>query len=330
MQRAKDLQLLKILGHAERYRILRFLMKRAATLSQLGAVFEQSAAHIRHHVKILEEAGLVTITPPPPEHNHLEKYYKATADSWLIHHAVLPEYAEHQPNLVFASKDVASRHLAARFNEKQVGMQVQILSLNSLDGLITLRQGVCQGAACHLKEPDSGQYNRSFVRHLFPGQAMAVFRLYQREEGLLVRAGNPLGIRTLADLAWAEVRFINRERGSGIRLWLDQALKNQGILPENVHGYLSEAGSHAEVAQAVQQGHADTALGIAAMAGALGLDFVPLFEEPYELILPAELIADPRYQPFFDYLNSGEFRAAVQSLDGYLISPASGQVDWVS
>ncbi|NUM47808.1 MAG: winged helix-turn-helix transcriptional regulator, partial [Anaerolineales bacterium] len=104
MPTTKDLQLLKILSHAERHRILRFLMKQAATLSQLGAVFEQSAAHIRHHLKILEEAGLVAMTSPPPDHNHLEKYYKATADSWLIHHAVLPEYAEHQPNLVFASK----------------------------------------------------------------------------------------------------------------------------------------------------------------------------------------------------------------------------------
>ncbi len=330
MQTTKDIHLLKILGHAERYRILRFLMNQAATLSQLGVVFEQSAAHIRHHVKILEEAGLVAITSPPPEHNHLEKYYKATSDAWVIHLAVLPEYAESQPNLILASKDFASRQIADRFNQKRAGAQVQILSLNSLDGLITLRQGVCQGAACHLREPDSGQYNRSFVRHLFPGQAMAMFRLYQREEGLLVRAGNPLGIRTLADLARADVRFINRERGSGIRLWVDQALKNQGILPESIHGYLSEAGSHAEVAQAVQQGHADTGLGIAAMAGALGLDFVPLFEEPYELILPAELIADPRYVPFFEFLSSGEFRTAVQSLDGYLVPPSSGQVEWVS
>jgi len=329
MQTLTDPHHLKLLGHPQRLGILRYLMKQSATLSQLGTYFGQSAAHIRHHVKLLEQAGLVALTDPPPEHNHLEKYYRAFSETWLIQFAVLPESTENVV-LVMASKDLAAHRLVEDFRQKQTGLSLLMLPLNSLDGLIKLRQGICQMATCHLKEPESGQYNRSFVRHLFPGQEMAVLTMYQREEGLIVQPGNPLGIHTLADLAREDVRFINRERGSGIRLWLDQALKEEGISPNEVSGYEMEAPSHAEVARVIQKGEAGAGLGIAAAARSLGLDFIPLFEEPYELVIPADLIADPHYTPFFDHLNSSEFRAAVQSLDGYLVPATSGQLDWVS
>lgn len=330
MQTLAHFQNLKLLSHPQRLDILRYLMKQAATLSQLGVKFSASAAHIRHHVKILEEAGFVTLTEPPSVHNHLEKYYRATADAWVIQLAILPRAAEDGPRLIIASKDMATHYLIQTFPHTKAQLEVQGLPLNSLDGLVNLRQGVCQMATCHLKEPESGHYNRSYIRHLFPGQAMALISLYQREEGLIVQAGNPLGIRTLDDLARPEVRFINRERGSGIRLWLDQALKEKGIAPDMLNGYSHEVNSHADVAAAIQQGLADAGLGIAAAARALDLSFVPLFEEPYELVAPAPLIADPQYAPFFEHLNSGEFRAAVQSLDGYLVSANSGQINWVS
>jgi putative molybdopterin biosynthesis protein len=330
MQDLTQFHHLKIFGNPQRLEILRFLMNHSATLSQLGNYFEQSAAHIRHHVKILEQAGLVAKTEPPAEHTHLEKYYQATAEAWLIQLVVLPKPDEDAPILVIASKDLAARRLVGDFRQKRVGLTLQILPLNSLDGLITLRQGICQMATCHLKEPGTGLYNRSFVRHLFPGQQMAVISMYQREEGLIVQRGNPLKIRSLADLVREDVRFVNRERGSGIRLWLDQSLREQGIPADYVNGYTKEAASHMEVAQAIYQGQADTGLGIAAAVRTLGLDFVPLFDEPYELVVPSELINDPRYTSFFDHIHSGEFRAAVQSLDGYLIPPTSGHLDWVS
>ncbi|HLF89068.1 MAG TPA: substrate-binding domain-containing protein, partial [Anaerolineales bacterium] len=330
MQPLSRFSQLKLLGNPKRLGILRYLMKQPATLSQLGAHFNQSAAHIRHHIKSLEQAGLVALTDPPPEHNHLEKYYKASSEAWIIQLAVLPEPNEDTATLVIASKDHATRHLIEDLRQKHAGLTLQVLPLNSLDGLVTLRQGICQMATCHLKEPDSGLYNRSFVRHLFPGQPMAIIPMYQREEGFIVQPGNPHGIRALADLARADVRFINREHGSGIRLWLDQALKDEEISTEMVNGYLNYVSSHSEVAQAIQQGQADAGLGIAAAARSIGLDFVPLFEEPYELVLPAGLIVNPQYTPFFDHLNSGEFRTTAQTLDGYLVPPTSGQLNWVS
>lgn len=320
---------LKILGHPQRLQILQFLMRQAATLSQLGVFFNETAAHIRHHIKLLEQEGLVILTDPPPIHNHLEKYYRATEEAWLVQLAILPQSTVDAPTLVLASKDLAARRVVHEFGQTNTGLDIQFLPLNSLDGLMRLRQGLCQMATCHLKDPDSGQYNRSFVRHLFPGQEMAVIPLYQREEGLIVRTGNPLGIRELTDLVRPNVRFINRERGSGIRLWLDQALKAEDILPEMIDGYREEARSHAEVADAIRQGRAEAGLGIAAAARTQGLDFVPLFEEPYELVLPIEQVSAPAFAPFFDHVHSGAFRATVQNLDGYLISPTSGQVDRV-
>ncbi|MCB9136700.1 MAG: substrate-binding domain-containing protein [Anaerolineales bacterium] len=328
MKTLSDSQALNTLTHPQRLQILQYLMEYPATLSQLGSQFNESPAHIRHHLKILEQKGWIARTEPPPAHNHLEKYYQATEEAWLIQLTVLPHQTD-TPCLILASKDHAARQMIGTFNRQGTGINVQLLPLNSLDGLVMLRQGLCQMATCHLKEPGSSEYNRSFVRHLFPGQKMAVVRLYHREEGLIVRAGNPLGIKTLSDLARPEVRFINREGGAGIRVWLDQALKNLGLAPDNISDYVNEARSHAEVAQSVHAGRADIGLGIVSAARALGLDFIPLFEEPYELVLPAERLTSPACAPFFEHLNSGAFRTSVQTLDGYLIPPTSGQVDWV-
>ncbi|HNB54643.1 MAG TPA: helix-turn-helix domain-containing protein, partial [Anaerolineales bacterium] len=162
MQTLTHLSHLKILGHPQRLEILKYLMRQAGTLSQLGAYFNESAAHIRHHIKLLEEEGLVALTTPPPVHNHLEKYYRATEEAWLVQLAILPRPEAGEPTLILASKDLAARRVAQAFGELRTGLDIQFLPLNSLEGLMRLNQGLCQMATCHLKDPDTGQYNRSF------------------------------------------------------------------------------------------------------------------------------------------------------------------------
>jgi putative molybdopterin biosynthesis protein len=189
--------------------------------------------------------------------------------------------------------------------------------LSSLDGLIALRQGLCQMSTTHLIDRETGEYNRPFIRRLFPGQPMALIQIYQRIEGFLVKPGNPLGIRTIADLARPDVRLVNREQGSGVRQWLDLQLARLGIPPEMVRGYTEIAHSHDGVARAIRAGMGNAGISIAASARIYDLEFVPLFEEPYEIVTPFEILADKRYAAFFDVLNSTEFRTAILETVGY-------------
>jgi molybdate-binding protein/DNA-binding transcriptional ArsR family regulator len=329
MTPASDVALFKVLGHPERYALLRRLMAGQATLSQLGAAFRKTPAHIRHHLKVLEAAGLVEFAEARPVQGGPEKYYRATQRALFIHQAVLPEIPARQVGLTIGSMDAGLQQLAGRLGSQTTGLRIIPLPLSSLDGLIAMRQGLCQMSTCHLLDPLTEEYNRSFVRHLFPSQPMALVQVFRRQEGLMVKAGNPKQVRSLADLARPKVRFVNREPGSGVRQWLDVRLKQLGVPIESIHGYHTVVASHQAVAQAIQRGQADTGLGIAASARALGLDFIPLYEEPYELAMPMRAVADRRFAPLFDYLNSGEFRAAVRALDGYVVPQNAGAVEVV-
>lgn len=310
--------LFKLLGNPQRLAILRRLMANQATLTQLGEVFNQTPAHIRHHLKALEQAGLVEFVAARPVQGGPEKYYRATRRALFIHHSILPEVPAAKIALTISSLDTGLRLLAEHFSQSPAPIYLQHVPYSSLDGLIALRQGLCQISAAHLYDPQSDDYNRSFVRHIFPGQAMALVQIYRREEGLLVQPGNPLGIRSLDDLSRPGLRFANREPGSGVRQWLDSALLRSGYSERQSD--LPVYHSHNAVARAIQQGLADFGIALAASARQFGLDFIPLYEEPYELVLPQSLLENPRYTPFFDYLSSGEFRTSIRSLGGYIVS----------
>jgi molybdate-binding protein/DNA-binding HxlR family transcriptional regulator len=329
MSESNEPDLFKILGHKERQAILRRLMAGQATLSQLGEHFGETPAHIRHHLKILEQAGLVEFTEARPVQGGPEKYYRATQRAIFVHQAVLPEIPKGKTGITIGSMDSGVRQLADFFTQNQAQFFLLPIPLSSLDGLVALRQGLCQMSTCHLIDPQSNQYNRSFVRHLFPGQTMALVEVYRREEGMIVKPGNPLGIKTLEDLRRADIQFVNRESGSGVRQWLDIRLDSLGIQPGQINGYTSVVHSHNAVARAIHGGKADTGIGIAASAKEFGMEFIPLFEEPYEIVLPQGLLADPNFTPFFEYLNSGEFRHAVRRLDGYVVPQNSGGIEVV-
>jgi putative molybdopterin biosynthesis protein len=258
-----------------------------------------------------------------------EKYYRATQRAILVHQAVLPDIPVGMTGLIISSIDPAVRRLADQFSRSGVPVFLIHLPLSSMDGLISLRQGLCQVSAAHLIGPESSEYNRSFVRHLFPNQPMALIQIFKRVEGLIVQPGNPLGIRSLEDLERPDARFVNREAGSGVRQWLERHLNEQGIQSGVVPDEIGIAHSHNAVARKVQQGAADFGLGLAESARTFGLDFIPQFEEPYELVMPESLIADPVFASFFEFLNSGEFRAAVRRLDGYVVPQTAAGIEIV-
>ena len=144
---------------------------------------------------------------------------------------------------------------------------------------------------------------------------MEVITLANRIQGLMFRAGNPKKIKRISDLESPNIRFVNRNPGSGTRLWLDRELKRAEIRPDAVRGYTRVVKTHSEVAGLIASGKADAALGLQAAASQFGLGFIPLFEERYDLVLPRQ--QEKLLMPLLDYLQTGEFHRLTESLTGY-------------
>ncbi len=191
-------------------------------------------------------------------------------------------------------------------------------NVGSLGGLVAIRDGLCHLAGSHLLDPDTGEYTLPYLdRLLANGPEVAVIRLVHRDQGLLVAPGNPLGLTGIADLARPGLRYVNRQRGAGTRVLLDQELARVGIDPVDLAGYAREEHTHLTVAAAVAADRVDTGLGIRAAARAFGLDFVPVAQEPYDLVLRADAVDDPLLAPLWELLADPKFRAEVEALGGY-------------
>ncbi len=193
-------------------------------------------------------------------------------------------------------------------------------NVGSQGGLIALRRGEAHVAGSHLLDPETGEYNISYIRQYMPGIPVKVVALVGREQGLLVKRGNPKGITSLADLTGPNVQFMNRQRGAGTRVLLDYHLNLMTISPERIVGYSQEEYTHLGVAAAVASGRADCGLGIAAAAQALDLDFIPLFQERYDLVIPKQFAESDLLAPLFGLLADHRFREAVAQLIGYDVS----------
>ncbi len=193
-------------------------------------------------------------------------------------------------------------------------------NVGSQGGLVALRRGEAHLAGSHLLNPETGEYNISYIRQYMPDIPVKVIALVGRDQGLMVKKGNPKGIKSLGDLTQSKVQFVNRQRGAGTRVLLDYHLNILGISSESILGYTQEEYTHLGVAAAVASGRADCGLGIAAAAQALDLDFVPLFQERYDLVIPKEHAESNLLAPLFGLIAGGEFRNSVSKLPGYDIS----------
>jgi putative molybdopterin biosynthesis protein len=184
--------------------------------------------------------------------------------------------------------------------------------VGSLSGLVALRDGLCHLAGCHLLDPATGEYTLPWIERVLPGREVQVIRLVDREQGLIVAAGNPLGITGLDELP--RLRYVNRQRGAGTRVLLDHRLEQAGIDPASIDGYEREQPTHLAVAAAVAAGRADAGLGVMAAARAFGLDFVPVAREPFDLVM---LPGEPAVAPLLELLKSDDFLRQVEAMGGY-------------
>ena len=302
---------LKLLADPRRLAILRQLMAGPASLTGLGKALGQHPARVRHHLKQLEATGLVELVETRIQSGVVEKFYRACASGFLVQKLVLPENPT-RPVIVFSgSHDLAVELLASQLSGH---LDMLTLPIGSLDGLVALRQNLCNLSGAHLLDPN-GEYNLPFIRHLFPDRAMQVVTLAHREQGLMIAPGNPKSIHNLADLTRSDVTFINRNPGSGTRLWFDRQLQLQGIPAENIHGYDNHVSTHTECARLVQAGKADAAVGLRAAAHQFGLDFVPLFHERYDIVFEQDQTT--MLSPLLDTLQTSAFRRGIEGLTGY-------------
>ena len=316
----RSLENIKLLADPRRMEILRLLMAAPATLTQLAHSMKQSPAWIRHHILTLESANLVERGETRKTGKVTEKFYRAKADAFLLQEVILPR--TEKPAVIFSgSHDLALEGIAERLQK-----HVTLLSLpvGSLDGLVNLRQGLCQISGAHLLDTENGEYNTSFVRHLFPDRAVVIVTLAHRTQGLMLARGNPKGLKKVSDIARSNVRFVNRNPGSGTRLWFDTELRKLKIPPAKIKGYNNLVKTHSEAAALIAANKADAALGLQAAAHRHSLDFIPLFEERYDLVLPRE--NEKPLRPLLDYLQTANFRRELKALRGYNAAHSGEQI----
>jgi putative molybdopterin biosynthesis protein len=222
------------------------------------------------------------------------------------------------------SHDPAVVWLSEHFEQVAAGASLTLQFSGSLGGLMALAAGRADVAGCHLWDAESNSYNLPFIRKLFPGRKMQLIHLARRRIGLLLAPGNRLNLLGLSDLSRAGVRFVNRQLGSGTRVWLDAMLLRLKLDPAAIQGYEMECLTHSEVARAVAEGQADVGLGLESAAAAFGLDYIHLTDESYDLAAAADS-QTPALAALQNWLADPTARQPLLQLPGYDFSRA-GQV----
>jgi putative molybdopterin biosynthesis protein len=219
--------------------------------------------------------------------------------------------------VVIGSHDLTLDLISSELAVRAGGLRLSSSNVGSLGGLLALQRGEAHLAGSHLLDEETGEYNVSYIRQYLPQTPVTLVNLVYRVQGLIVPAGNPRGLTRIQDLARAGIRFVNRQRGAGTRVLLDYRLKELGIDPASIDGYQREEFTHLMVAASVAGGTADVGLGIQSAARALSLDFVPLLQERYDLVIPTEHYQSELLQPLLALIRDVSFRARVEALGGY-------------
>lgn len=219
--------------------------------------------------------------------------------------------------LFTGSNDLTVGVLDDQLRAQRPGLRISASNIGSLGGLIALKRGEAHIIGTHLLDPATGAYNLPDLKKQQLLSKVVVMNLVIREQGLIVPQGNPKKIKGIKDLTRKDVTFINRQPGAGTRVLLDYKLAKLKIKPEQVRGYEREEVTHMAVAVAVASGLADTGLGIKSAAKALGLDFVPVEREDYDLVFLKDFFVSDMGQKLIEVIRSAGFKQAVERLDGY-------------
>jgi molybdate-binding protein/DNA-binding transcriptional regulator YhcF (GntR family) len=253
----------------------------------------------------------------------LEAAFSLQLARWRIQR----ETAENTPNTgdsvdkkiirVIGSNDLAFDLLVSRLKYSNPEITVQVTPAGSLGGLLAIQEGKADMAGIHLLDEETGEYNNSYVQHTLHNIEVAVVHLADRIQGLIVAKGNPKKIFSLEDLKRPDITFSNRQKGSGTRVWLDYKLRELGLKPSMIKGYDIENATHLAVGMSILHGDADVGLGIQASAISCNLDFIPVTQEKFGLVIPIENYRSKLFEPLIKIIQSTEFKNTVNEMGGY-------------
>ncbi len=261
-------------------------------------------------------AGVLTTLIKAEGIVRVESFSEGISQSEEVEAELLVEEKELENTvIIIGSHDMCIDIIADEVRSK--GIRISSSNVGSLAGIIALRKGISHMAGSHLLDPNTGEYNRSYVEKYLRGIKVHVYNLVMREQGLIVKKGNPKGIKGLEDLVREDIRFVNRQPGSGTRVLLDYKLSQLNIDPKQIKGYEHEEFTHMAVAVDVLSGVADCGMGIFAAAKALDLDFIPIEKEEYDLIIPEDFLADPKIKTILEIIKTPHFRKRVEQMGGY-------------
>jgi len=247
------------------------------------------------------------------------------ADTQVMAELLRPAEAIDHTVVVVGSHDNTLDLLADELRAQGSHLSLSSSHVGSMGGLMAVKRGVCHVAGTHLLDENDGSYNVSYIKKLLPEVPVRLVHLVMRDQGLIVLPGNPKGIKGIEDLVREDVRLINRQSGSGTRILLDFRLKQLGLAADRIEGYSNEEFTHMAVAAAVLSRTADVGLGIFAAAKALGLDFIPVVTEQYDLVIPESCFETTAIQSLLAVINTSAFKQRVSDLGGYHVE-RTGQV----
>ena len=218
--------------------------------------------------------------------------------------------------VIIGSHDLILDVIADIMPNRYRNMFVSSTHVGSMGGLMALKRGEAHMAPIHLLDEETGEYNIPYIKKLFR-EPMALIKGVHRIQGIMVKKGNPLGIKGIADLAGGDIRYVNRQRGAGTRVLFDYRLKQENIDPESINGYDREMATHMAVAAAVASDGADAGMGVLSAAKAMNLDFIEVGPEEYDFAVPVKHLELPHVRAFIEILQSSGFRDRIEELGGY-------------
>ena len=219
--------------------------------------------------------------------------------------------------LIVGSNDMALNILVDLVKRDNDKLKIQVTPAGSLGGLIALQEEKAHLAGIHLLDEETGEYNYPYVKRVLPGREVAIVHLAYRIQGLMYAPSNPKNIKGIEDLKRKNIIFVNRQKGAGTRVLLDIHLRRLGINPKEIKGYEKELDTHLAVGLSIAHGEADVGLGIEAAARSCKIDFLPLFRERYDLVIPIANYRGELLAPLLKTVVSEEFKAVVNKAGGY-------------
>jgi len=293
--------------------------ERAYTPDEVAQIFQISKHTVYELIKRGELQAFKIGNKMRIEHVELERYkesMKAPAKKSADAPNVISMPAV--PIRLSGSHDFLVEHFVKQ-SGSALNFQIQPSFIGSLEGLMMLYRGQCDIAAIHLLDPASQEYNLPFIHQLFVYENIAVMRFASRQQGFIVAKGNPKNIHNFIDLTRKDVQFVNRQKGAGTRFLLDSMLSSHGINPSKISGYANEEWNHLSAASYINRGMADVAFGIQSAASHLGLDFVPVAQEKFDLVFRFTAENKAHLIALIHYLQSASFKDSLTDLEGYSV-----------